>query len=139
MRSHSFRHACRSGAQPFCCNFRHVRGEEEEGAVRRYVYKKGKAVVFGGGVMHATEPGQGRDGEPHVYLNFTFGTDGQARWAEINKTNAYQSRMIVQPDGEMVLTRLGKELPWELDADREPPQETVLERVRINSQKEIDY
>ena len=25
----------------------------------RYVYKKGKAIVFGGGFMHATEPGKG--------------------------------------------------------------------------------
>ena len=105
----------------------------------RYVYKKGKAIVFGGGFMHATEPGKGRDGEAHVYLNFTFEMDEMARWDEICKTNAYQSRTIVQPDGEMVRTRLGEELPWELDADREPPQETVLERVRIDSQKEIDY
>jgi hypothetical protein len=46
-----------------------------------------------------------------VYLNFTFGTDEMARWDEICNTNAYQSRTIVQPDGEMVRTRLGEELP----------------------------
>ena len=77
-----------------------------------------------------------------MYLNFTLGTDEMARWDEICNTNAYQSRTIVQPDGEMVRTRLGEELPRESSTrtmSRRKWQETVLEprtRVRMDSQKD---
>ena len=75
-------------------------------------------------------------GTRHVYLNFTLGTDEMARWDEICNTNAYQSRTIVQPDGEMVRTRLGEELPRESSTrtmSRRKWQETVLEpRTRAN-------
>lgn len=105
--------------------------EGGEGTTRRYVYRKGRALVFGSRFEHATEPGAGRDGEAHVYLSLTFGTDEQARWADIGRTLETQSRLLVQPDGEMRLSHLGERLPWQLDAHRDLPQETVLERVRI--------
>ena len=58
--------------------------EGEPGSeVRRYTYKKGKAVVFGSKFMHSTEPGAGRDGETHAYLCFTFGTTDQRAWPQV--------------------------------------------------------
>lgn len=75
--------------------------------LRRYVYRKGKAIVFSSKFQHSTEPGGGRDGEAHGYLCFTFGTDDQARWADIAQTLDTQSRVVVHPDGEMRLSGLG--------------------------------
>lgn len=76
--------------------------------VRRYPYKKGRAVVFSSGFEHSTEPGCGQDGEPHVYLCFTFGTDQQEAWPEISKTLGTQSRVVMHPDGVMRLSQLGE-------------------------------
>lgn len=78
--------------------------------VRRYVYRKGRAVVFGSGFDHSTEPGAGRDGAPHAYLCFTFGTDRQQQWPAIARTLGTQSRVVQHPDGEMRLTQLGEQL-----------------------------
>ena len=73
-------------------------------------YKKGRAVVFGSGFEHSTEPGAGRDGEAHAYLCFTFGTDQQEKWPEIEKTLGTQSRVVTHPDGQICLSQLGAEL-----------------------------
>ena len=81
-------------------------GEE----ARRYVYQKGKAVVFGSLFDHSTEPGAGRDGQPHAYLCFTFGTDREASWPNIARTIDTQSRVVVHPDGEMRLSQLGEQI-----------------------------
>jgi len=90
-----------------------VRGNDH---VRRYVYKKGRAVVFGSDFVHSTEPGQGYDGEVHAYLCFTFGTDQQERWPEIARTLDTQSRVVVHPDGAMRLSKLGAHIQALLEA-----------------------
>jgi len=74
------------------------------------VYKKGTAVVFGSKFMHSTEPGAGRDGDPHAYLCFTFGTTDMAAWPQISRTLGTQSRVVVTPDGSFGFSRLGEKI-----------------------------
>ena len=81
-----------------------------ERPVRRYEYTKGRAVVFGSQFEHSTEPGEGRDAQCHAYLCFTFGTDKQEKWAEIERTLGTQSRVVVHPNGEMHLSQLGSQI-----------------------------
>ena len=90
-------------------------GGADEG-VRRYVYRRGRAVVFGAGFEHSTEPGAGRDGQAHVYLCFTFGTDRQERWREISRTLGTQSRVVQHPDGALRLSNLGEQIEEALAA-----------------------
>ena len=77
-------------------------------ALKRYEYRRGKAIVFGSGFEHSTEPGAGHDGEVHAYLCFTFGTDDQERWPQIAETLDMQSRIMQQPCGELRLSALGR-------------------------------
>ena len=77
---------------------------------RRYTYRRGRAIVFGAGFEHSTEPGRCADGQPHAYLCFTFGTDRQAAWEQISRTLDTQSRIVCQPDGTLGLSHLGREL-----------------------------
>jgi len=86
------------------------------GRIRRQEYAFGKAVVFGAGFRHSTEPGSSTEpgGEPHVFLCFTFGTDRQEAWPLIAQTiDGDQSRMLCRPDGEIVLTQLGRSMQKE--------------------------
>lgn len=76
---------------------------------RRYTYAKGRAIVFGSGFVHSTEPGRSLGGETHAFLCFTFGTDEQAAWPEISETLGSQSRIVRHPDGELRLSELGEE------------------------------
>ncbi len=76
--------------------------------LRRYEYRKGKAIVFGSGFEHSTEPGAGHDGEVHAYLSFMFGTDDQAQWPEIEQTMDAQSRILQHPDGRVELSKIGR-------------------------------
>ena len=85
-------------------------GEASPPEVERYAYHKGRAMVFGSGFEHSTEPGKGRDGQTHVYLCFTFGTDRQEQWPEISKTLSTQSRIVQQPDGELRLSAIGEQI-----------------------------
>ena len=64
--------------------------------MRRYVYQKGRAIAFGSGFEHSTEPGRGRDGQTHAYLCFTFGTDEQQRWPEIARTLACACQILAE-------------------------------------------
>ena len=89
---------------------------KSRGGVRRYTYTKGRAVVFGSRFEHSTEPGKGRDGEPHVYLCFTFGTDRQDAWASIARTLGTQSRIVRHPDGALRLTKVGEQIEEALAA-----------------------
>ena len=78
---------------------------------RRYVYRRGKALVFGSGFRHSTEPGRSRDpSRPHAYLSFTFGTDRPEHWPMISQTIDSQSRVLARPDGALVLSALGERL-----------------------------
>ena len=85
-----------------------------EDRVGRYVYRKGRAIVFGSSFVHSTEPGEGRDGEVHAFLGFTFGTDDPRAWPLLAKTLGTQSRIICRPDGELGLSDLGAELAAEM-------------------------
>ena len=84
--------------------------QQQQPRHRRYQYKKGKAVVFGSRFLHSTEPGCGHDGEVHAYLCFTFGTDDQSAWPRIERTLGTQSRIVRNPDGELRLSTLGREI-----------------------------
>lgn len=52
--------------------------------LRRYKYSKGKAIIFGSKFMHSTEPGAGKNGAPHAYLCFTFGTTDSRAWPQVS-------------------------------------------------------
>jgi hypothetical protein len=118
----------------------HLRQPEhppQQSEVRRYAYSKGKAVVFGSGFEHSTEPGAGLDGEAHAYLCFTFGTDQQERWPQIERTLGTQSRIVAQPDGELRLSGLGTELERAVEefavasAEREGASDGVASASRV--------
>ena len=81
---------------------------EDDGStrVRRYTYRWGKALVFGAGFRHGTEPGSSR--RPRAFLCFVFGTDKPEYWPAIVDTLNYQSRCLWRPDGKMVLSALGR-------------------------------
>ena len=88
------------------------------GRIRRQEYAFGKAVVFGAGFRHSTEPGSSTEPgrEPHVFLCFTFGTDRNEAWPLIAQTiDGDQSRMLCRPDGEIVLTQLGRSMQMEME------------------------
>ena len=83
-----------------------------EGRPVRYTYRRGTGITFGALFRHSTEPGtaHAEDGL-HVYLCFTFGTDQEEDWPAICRTiGQHQSRVLSRPDGQLVLTELGKEL-----------------------------
>ena len=86
------------------------RGRGERPETRRYAYKKGRAIAFGDGFIHSTEPGTGRGGEQHVYLCFTFGTSDQSSWPKIGSTLENQCRILARPDGTFGLTKLGRQV-----------------------------
>jgi len=67
--------------------------------IRRYEYRKGKAIVFGSRFEHSTEPGV-RPGVPQAYLCFVFGSDKAKIWEHIQSTTAAQSRFIIDYDGK---------------------------------------
>ena len=101
-------------------------------ATRRYEYAFGKALVFGSGFRHSTEPGRAAAGTSlHAYLCFTFGTDEQRRWPEIARTLDTQSRVVKHPDGQLGLSHLGEEIQKLVDgvatADEEPVEAAVAE------------
>lgn len=76
----------------------------------RYEYRKGRAIVFGSGFTHATEAGTAAPGEQHTYLCFTFGTDIMSAWPDICSTIDSQSRLLCTPNGELQLSRFGRDL-----------------------------
>lgn len=76
---------------------------------RQYRYECGKAIVFGAGFRHSTEPGRAAGNtEPHAFLCMTFGTDMIDKWPAIaNKGLRDQSRLLTRPDGSLEKTGLG--------------------------------
>jgi hypothetical protein len=78
----------------------------------RYTYQMGRAVVFGAGFNHTSEPGAAESvDKPHAYLCFCFGTDQQEHWPGIAKTlDGYQAKWLAQSNGTFVLSRLGKQV-----------------------------
>lgn len=88
-----------------------AQGEDgPDGLIRRYEYVYGKAIVFGAGFKHSTEPGRSHGDEPQSYLCFTFGSDKPELWPLISQTIDSQSRVIARPDGALVKSRFGREL-----------------------------
>ena len=68
---------------------------------------RGKAIVFGSGFKHSTEPGHGRAGKVHTFLSIEFGTDRDEFWPMMCLTTNEQSRVIARPDGALVLSSIG--------------------------------
>ena len=79
----------------------------------QYKYEHGKAIVFGAGFRHSTEPGRAASSaEPHAFLCLTFGTDRLDKWPEIaNRGLRDQSRLLTRPDGSVEETGLGEQAP----------------------------
>jgi hypothetical protein len=67
------------------------------GRLRIYRYNKGTAVVFGTGFRHGTQCHSG--GPPHPFLCFTFGSDKEKYWSELQKSISGQSRLLRRPGG----------------------------------------
>lgn len=74
------------------------RTEAGEGA--RYRYGTGRAVVFGDGFLHTTEPYPPAP-ELRVLVSMTFGTDKMRYWDVLKQTVATQSGYMVMPTGEV--------------------------------------
>jgi hypothetical protein len=86
-------------------------GGAAQSPTRRYVYRLGRAIVFGASFRHSTEPGGAASADaPRVYLCFTFGTDRPEHWPLISQTIDSQSRVLARPDGALVLSALGERL-----------------------------
>lgn len=82
-----------------------------QAAPSRYTYRRGKAIAFGAGFSHSTEPGRAAKlDEPHAFLCFTFGTDLEDRWPSITRTVGYQSRLLANFEGAHVLSSFGREI-----------------------------
>jgi len=79
-----------------------------ESVQSRYVYQKGKGVLWGSRFTHSTEPGKSLSGRPQVYLCFQFGSDKKEHWDKILETINYQSRFVMAYDGVMRPTDLGR-------------------------------
>ena len=88
----------------------HAAGGGESGKhLQQYTYTCGKAIVFGAGFRHSTEPGRAASAsEPQAFLCLTFGTDKLEMWPAIaNKGLRDQSRLLTRPDGSLEKTGLG--------------------------------
>lgn len=104
--------------------------EGEPGSeIRRYTYRKGKAIVFGSKFMHSTEPGACQGDEPHAYLCFTFGTTDPAAWPQISRTLGTQSRVVAAPDGTFGFSQLGERIEEMLRAYRAQQAESNSSRI----------
>jgi hypothetical protein len=90
----------------------YTRGRPHAAGVMTYNYTYGKGLAFGSGFWHATEPGSSLPNtDPHVFLNFEFGTNQQKHWPAIAEVlDGYQTKWITQPDGTFGLTRLGRRI-----------------------------
>ena len=83
---------------------------ESDRGVRRYTYRKGKALAFSSLFSHSTEPGRSQSASrPHVYLCFTFGTDKMEHWPSIYESCSYQTRVLASPDGRLVAGQRGQQ------------------------------
>ena len=84
-------------------------GEQLPAQLQQYKYECGKAIVFGAGFRHSTEPGRAASApQPQAFLCLTFGTDNLEMWPAIaNKGLRDQSRLLTRPDGSLERTGLG--------------------------------
>lgn len=71
-----------------------------DGNERVYRYQPGKAVCFGGGFYHSTEPFESDD--PYVFLCFTYGVTDQGMWHVISETAAEQGAFYRHPQRGIV-------------------------------------
>ena len=70
-----------------------------------YKYTLGKAVVFGGGTWHSSQPCKPRTplerARPWAFLCFNFGTDKMEYWPTLQQNIVCSGKLIVQPDGNV--------------------------------------
>lgn len=69
---------------------------------RKYVYRKGKAIVFGARFIHGTDVCRDL---PRAFLCFTFGSSDPAKWPPILEYVRDQGRLIRGPNGTLVPVR----------------------------------
>jgi hypothetical protein len=72
-----------------------------DGSIAQYDYRLGKALLFGDGFLHSTQPGS--SSSPVVLLSFTFGTDKMEYWERIATTAASQGNLVRRPDGSFLV------------------------------------
>ena len=79
--------------------------KDANGDERVYKYTMGKAVIFGGGLFHSSQPCRPRSRQevqrPWAFLCFNFGTDKIDYWPTIKENIECSGKLIVQPDGEV--------------------------------------
>lgn len=84
------------------CNLMYKDSDLKE---RMYKYTLGKAAVFGGGTIHASQLCQPRSqlerDRPWAFLCFNFGTDKNEYWPTLRRNIECSGKLIVQPDGEV--------------------------------------
>lgn len=72
-----------------------------DGSVAVYPYQLGRALIFGDGFIHSTQPG--RSLLPVALLSFTFGSDKMEHWPRIALTAAQQGNLVRLPDGHFLV------------------------------------
>lgn len=75
--------------------YRDTNGDEQV-----YKYSCGRAISFGGGFYHSTEPFEST--EPYVFLCFTFGVTDMELWSSISETAAEQGLLYRHPERGIV-------------------------------------
>jgi hypothetical protein len=70
------------------------------GRPRVYRYRLGTAVAFGAGFTHSTQIMTG--GPPRAFLCFTFGSDKDRYWPELQRSVYGESRLLRRPGGELI-------------------------------------
>lgn len=85
-----------------CC---HLLYHDDEGETRKYVYRVGRAVVFGDDFWHSTEPGS--MASPAGFLCFTLGRRDMTRaeWRHARSYIASQTGVYQTPSGRRVTPR----------------------------------
>ena len=73
---------------------------DAEGVEQVYKYSQGKAVSFGGGFYHSTEPFKST--EPYIFMCFTYGVTDMELWDSIAVTAAEQGMFYRHPQKGIV-------------------------------------
>lgn len=79
----------------------HLAYEDAQGQRQHYLYQIGKALIFGEGFLHSTEP-YAPTQTLRVLLSLTFGTDKWQHWPILKQTIQAQSHYYLQPCGHPV-------------------------------------
>jgi len=81
----------------------HLLYKDLEGNERVYKYQLGKAVIFGGGLIHSSQPCEARSiaehNRPWAFLCYNFGTNKMKHWKTIGPQMECSGKFVVLPNG----------------------------------------